>query len=1018
MFSEMSYYGHTRALDGGLIVKIGGGAVGNKGDKPDQELSAWQKFVVALVDGNADRWFENQNPRPVSEVYSRELGAMGTMPQFLSYVAASDLKIVTGFDLSGAPEGEECQIPDTAMGAAMLAELSSRGVEMSYTTQWPISHEQSIQLDTKVQLEGQWGTESGTPYIQYFRVTKDASGRIHGSWFVELLASPVPLENWNTFEHEFEDGTVQAMGVGSEVLVKGGFTVGQLSTKLHIPVFIKQLAYMCETPFPSTQIMSMSRDVAFSGVPEQARPTPFFELRKNSLVMGFARSLTKENGGERHFFDGSLFPDAIRFGWRFGEESIPHLSEILPVMSDGCTTAMNIVEDGFQSFRDLDYPAPWDDMMGSPCSKLADYETRGSRLGAPQWIPNTHIGEIVDRTTQLAVEAARLDRQGEEEEWEELMSKLLADGAGANLVHLINTYLYSALVPDLRRNPDALGRVEELANQAIEMEMKDQSTNAMCNLGTAYYVVGNLERAEETLLQVLEREDNFSEAEACHVLALIYDQMGDRDKAATYTSRGSAAGGFEAPSWLQPAGAAVSDSDSRSGTVANPGFCGHCGTAFQRVDQNFCMGCGERRTSTSNIIVSEGADEPEVTENLSSYLEHNFQDNILGTPLEQIPDRFLHPQVTWESVISAWFERFKDEALPLRSQFEGFVNVEQGMIWLSDRPLYSCDTCAAEFGSKFIQTDCPHCGRTIANFASAPIGKGDGTYPIFQIFNAASQTPILAILATEMEDDGYGPMNKFVRTVLNGDLDGIGLREAVSKVHVANLLTGPEFVMTSMGSINFQPRDFNSGNYSLPGLTQLIATGPRNREFLDCAEVRVGWEPGLYEVIAITTASELERVATAGSSESGKAGYFERPEIIAVFVIGTGELQGLLPPFKRLMNLDSSGLTSGLDRWTELQRVTRGDFVTAWANWEFSDQMDSASSGIASESLAKLFTDVAREGYLHQLWNWMETRPPSLATQLNSLEQLGSGFAEVIGWSTQPGGTLTREDLRKWFDQN
>jgi hypothetical protein len=591
----MSYDGNNNALDGGLLVKIGGGGLGNKGEEPNQELSSWQKFVVALVDGNANHWFEQHNPRPVSEVFAKELGAMGTMPQLLSYVAASDLKIVPGFDLSEAPEGEKCQIPDTALGAAMLAELSKRGIEMSYTTQWPISHEESVQLDTKVQLEGQWGTENGTPYIQYFRVTKDASGKIRGTWFVELLGSPVPLEKWNTFEHRFEDGTVQTMGVGSEALAKGGFVVGELSTKLHIPVFIKQLAYMCETPFPSTQILSMGRDVAFSGVPEQARPTPFFELRKNSLVMGFARSLTEENGGGRNFFDGSLFPDAIRFGWRFGEESTPHLSEILPVMSDGCTTAMSIVEDGFEHFRDLNYPAPWDDMVGSPCSKLSGYETRGSRLGAPQWIPNTHIGEIVDRTTQLSAKAGRLHQQGNLQEWEELMGQLLDDGAGATLVHLINTYLYSALIPYLRANPEALGRVEELANQAIKMEVRDQSTNAMCNLGTAYYVVGNLESAEETLLQALEREDKFSEAEACHVLALVYNQKGDKDKAAAYNSRSYSAGGFEPPTWLKAAGDHVGTDNWEPAAAGEAGFCGTCGTAFQRFDQKFCMGCGERR---------------------------------------------------------------------------------------------------------------------------------------------------------------------------------------------------------------------------------------------------------------------------------------------------------------------------------------------------------------------------------------------------------------------------------------
>lgn len=591
----MSYHGNNNALDGGLLVKIGGGGLGNKGEEPNQELSSWQKFVVALVDGNANHWFEHHNPRPLSEVFAKELGAMGTLPNALSYVAASDLNLIPEFDLSTALDGEECQIPDTTLGAAMLEELSKRGVQMSFTTQWPISHEESIQIETKIQLEGQWGTENGTPYIQYFRVTKDASGKMHGYWFVELLASPVPLESWNTFDHKTEDGNVQAMGVGSQPFANGGFTVGQLSSKLHIPVFIKQLAYMCETPFPSTQIMSMGRDIAFSNVPEQARPTPFFAHRKNGLVMGFARSLTRKSGGGRHHFDGSLFPDTIRFGWRFTEDSIQYLSDILPVMSDGCATAMNIVEDGFENFRDLGYPAPWDDMVGSPCSKLAAYETRGSRLGAPQWIPNTHIGEIVDRTKEFAAEAFRLNSQGRGNESRELIQNLIQDGAGPALVHLVNTYLYSTLIPKLRVDSGAMELVEELASQAIEMDMKGQSTNAMCNLGTAYFMIGDLESAEETLLQALEREDKFSEAEACYVLALVYNQKGDKDKAAAYNSRSYSAGRFEPPTWLKAASDHVGTDNWEPAPAGEAGFCGTCGTAFQRFDQKFCMGCGERR---------------------------------------------------------------------------------------------------------------------------------------------------------------------------------------------------------------------------------------------------------------------------------------------------------------------------------------------------------------------------------------------------------------------------------------
>lgn len=578
------------------MTKIGNSSIGSEGGNEKEELSPWQKFVISLVDGNADRWFEKLDPTPVSKVYSKELYAMGSIPSLLSYTAKEDLNIVPVFDLTNESDGEICEIPETSIGAAVLAELNTRGVEMNYRTQWPVSHEVSIELDIKTQLEGQWGTEFGTPFIQCFQVSKDAAGKFFGYWFVDLLASPVPLESWNTVEYGTEDGVIEEMRISDAMLEDGGFTVGELSTKLQLPTFVKQLAYMCETPFPSTQIMSMSRTIAFSGVPEEAWPTPFFALKKNGLLLGYSRSRTMEAVGKQNFYDGCLFPDVIRFGWRFSDDSIDYIQAILPLMADGCSAAMTIVEDGFENFRALDYPAPWDDVVGSPCNRLANYETTGSRLGAPQWIPNTHVGEIVSETTRLASQHSLLVRQGSHFEAEQLSQQILNDGAGASLVHMMNTYLYATLIPLLPEDPSKIHVIERLAGQAIEMEMEGQSTNAMCNLGTAYFIIGDLESAEEVLMQTLERSDNFSEAEACHVLALVYEQMGDEDKALVFRTRSQSAGGFDAPDWLdRSALRGKATSQSKVATQTGLSFCGNCGCQFQRIDQKFCMSCGERR---------------------------------------------------------------------------------------------------------------------------------------------------------------------------------------------------------------------------------------------------------------------------------------------------------------------------------------------------------------------------------------------------------------------------------------
>lgn len=66
---------------------------------------------------------------------------------------------------------------------------------------------------------------------------------------------------------------------------------------------------------------------------------------------------------------------------------------------------------------------------------------------------------------------------------------------------------------------EELGEIEYfefLVEEAISMEMHEQSITAICNLGAAYFVIGNLERSERTLKAALERPDKFAQDEASY----------------------------------------------------------------------------------------------------------------------------------------------------------------------------------------------------------------------------------------------------------------------------------------------------------------------------------------------------------------------------------------------------------------------------------------------------------------------------------------------------------------------
>lgn len=579
------------------MAKIG---QASRSKSADSEDSFWEKFTLALVDGNADNWFADFSPESLSELFPNQT-AEGDLNHLLSHVVKRDLSIVPSFEVDFSEFSNPVDVESTNLGRAIISFLNKRGVAMNYKTSWQVTHEAVADLDVRVRLEGQWGTAAGTPFLQSFEVRTDEKGREVGFWFVDLMASPVPLENFNHFELIDEDGSASSYAIPDDVLTEGGWTIGQISTKAHLPLLVKQLAYMSETPFPSTQLMQMSRDVAFTDVPSGARPKPFFAILKNEAVHSYSKSLSMDVGDGQNLYEGSLYPEVVVFGWHFDSEIIDHLETALPVVVDGCTYAMSTVEDGFENYRDLNYAAPWDDVVASPVARLASYETRGSRFGVPQWIPITHLGEISYRTKVMYAEAIRTRSLGKKDQAPIKLNSVVSDGAGPYLVHAINTLCYSHLLPSLIQDPEGLGEVEFLLGQAISMQMHEQSTNALGNLGIAYYLVGDYASAENALKSALDRDDAFSEAEASYFLALVLERQGRTAEANEYHSRSKVAGGIEPPSWLDSSSHQSSNKlglgkAETTGLGLKPSFCPECGSKFQSLDAKFCTDCGQRRT--------------------------------------------------------------------------------------------------------------------------------------------------------------------------------------------------------------------------------------------------------------------------------------------------------------------------------------------------------------------------------------------------------------------------------------
>lgn len=525
------------------MVKIGGGQEADA-QGASRENSPWYKQILRLVDPNSDSWFESFGPMSASELHQGPLSVMGKVAGLLSYVAKSDLKIVPGFEVSQDELRSPLEIPDTKLGQEFLKALERAQVGFSYKTVWAVNHESFEELEGKKRIHGQWATDAGTPFVQSLEIHKDQEGNEVAYWFVDLLVTPVHIEGVNHFEFESDDddGSVDTYTLEPD---SGGFSLGQLSTKLALPVFLKQLAFMSETPFPSTQIMTMSRNLAFSGVPEDSRPVPFFAIKDHAEANGFSSLQTSRNAGETNAYEGSIFPQVVKFGWRLSIKAIPYLEKLLPVIINGCSSAMTTTEDGYVNFRSPDFSAPWDDALGNPCAKLMDGASRKSRASAPQWIPVTQIGDLLVQTRDLYLSSIEDKNSGRHEAYREKLVRVVEDGVGPYLVHGINSFIYAHLIPELTQKPDLISEVEYFANQAADQLMEGQSTNAISNLGIAYFKIKDFDSSSNAFLTALNKPDRFAEAEASYFMALIENERGNHELSKSYEERCSLAGGYE-----------------------------------------------------------------------------------------------------------------------------------------------------------------------------------------------------------------------------------------------------------------------------------------------------------------------------------------------------------------------------------------------------------------------------------------------------------------------------------------
>ena len=371
-------------------------------------------------------------------------------------------------------------------------------------------------------------------------------------------------------------------------------------------------------------------------------------------------------------------------------------------------------------------------------------------------------------------------------------------------------------------------------------------------------------------------------------------------------------------------------------------FCNQCSNKLG-PNSKFCSNCGAKTESAS-------------------------------TPSATTSDDAVYVYDSWWKTVS-----FGDSACL------GFVNVEAGAVWLSDTPIYSCKNCSHDLMNHKRQ-DCFLCGRLSANSLSVPVGAGDGTYPVVEISRKQeSQKPLYAIISSNPEYTK--PIHEDLKAILESRADVYEVGTRLARELVLSL--GGPTKLISFGDLTLRSHD-----EVLPNFTSMVLSGPRSREFLDCAEVRIVENPGTYEVFCVVdSAFDLQSTS--------------RPEVHAVLLVHSDDVEGFYPR-QNIVSVGSTNILSNTSLWIENNRMSRGDIPAIWANWTI-------SAAIFKETEPSLNKDAVgriAEGYLHQIWTWYNKKPESWKSQLGTWTE-HAGFSDLIAFSREPA--FAREELEKWF---
>jgi len=322
-------------------------------------------------------------------------------------------------------------------------------------------------------LVGLWGTAFGTAFIQVCSLYATDSGERYYYWHSTMLVANRPF-------------------------LPGSSAAGDFARVVVLPKLMQTIAYLAETPFPSSHMMTVDR-ASLVGSDGGALPTAL------AVQRDFPQCLIRTEDGSLNFAGASA---GVELGYAipcaFNDDELNHA---ITIAGDAGIHHNTIIEDGYRNHsRTEELSFQLNLFAGSAIGE-----------GEQRWISALAAGEVIEQAAELRNRAGRDPSIADQVDL-----ALLAYSIGMPFVWAVNNEVFTRLVPD-RRFDEAVA----LLGIAIAYDEGIESVNARSNLAVVEYQRGNIASSIPMFESLLDLDDPFVEEEPRYYLGVIALERGD-----------------------------------------------------------------------------------------------------------------------------------------------------------------------------------------------------------------------------------------------------------------------------------------------------------------------------------------------------------------------------------------------------------------------------------------------------------------------------------------------------------